>query len=75
MRGDNAVWAKCRGCEHVWPVAYLPMEMEAAARQILAASCPQCGRDAAASAVMASKADIPGARVSVSGIPITRRTK
>lgn len=39
------VLARCLRCEHVWPVAWTPMEMSAAARAIMAHSkvCPACG--------------------------------
>jgi hypothetical protein len=36
-------WAKCPGCSHCWPAAYLPMEMGACARLLKRAACPHCG--------------------------------
>lgn len=37
-------WAKCTGCSHCWPAAYLPMALDAAARLMKAAKCPMCGK-------------------------------
>ena len=37
-------WAKCTGCQHCWPAAYLPMEIFAAAKLMKAARCPMCGK-------------------------------
>lgn len=41
--GDKPFWAKCWSCEHIWPAAYLPMEMAKAAKVLRAATCPKCG--------------------------------
>jgi hypothetical protein len=35
-------WAKCT-CGHIWPVAYMPMEMMLAAKLMKRATCPACG--------------------------------
>lgn len=37
-------WAKCTGCQHCWPAAYLPMELFAAAKLMKAVKCPMCGK-------------------------------
>ena len=34
--------ARCRACDHVWIVAYLPMQIEKAARLMQLAACPKC---------------------------------
>lgn len=36
-------WAKCGGCSHCWPAAYVPMEAITFGRTIKAARCPMCG--------------------------------
>lgn len=66
----NAIWAKCRECNHVWPAAQLPMELGETARLLMVAICPSCGND---SPVVAASRDIPRPRVSTSGVPIIRR--
>lgn len=35
-------WAKCSACGHIWPAAYLPMEMAKAARVFRSIRCPKC---------------------------------
>lgn len=35
--------AKCSKCSHCWPAAYLPMQIDAAAKLMKAARCPNCG--------------------------------
>lgn len=40
-RPDKAFWAMCPACRHCWPAAFLPMEVEAAARLMIAARCPK----------------------------------
>lgn len=32
----------CKPCGHVWPVAWLPMEMAACGRLLRRAGCPMC---------------------------------
>lgn len=39
----QAFWAKCRGCGHCWPAAYLPMELTTCAKLLSRARCPMCG--------------------------------
>lgn len=42
----SAMWARCgddANCGHVWPVAFLPMELEIAAHLGRIARCPACG--------------------------------
>ena len=34
---------RCAACEHVWTVAYLPMELATAAMALKRATCPKCG--------------------------------
>lgn len=34
---------RCGACDHVWAVAYMPMEVSQLARIIRAARCPNCG--------------------------------
>lgn len=38
-------WAKCGGCNHCWPCAYLPMSLERAGKLLQGLSCPMCGAD------------------------------
>lgn len=35
------LWAKCE-CGHIWPAAYLPMEMSAAGKLLKGLHCPKC---------------------------------
>lgn len=39
-------FAKCRTCDHVWPIAYAPMELTLFAQVLIDARCPMCGADA-----------------------------
>lgn len=34
---------RCLNCEHVWIIAYTPMEMRRFARVVKLAHCPMCG--------------------------------
>jgi hypothetical protein len=43
MSERKAFWAKCPACDHVWPIAYLPMPMELCAKMTRRPACPQCG--------------------------------
>ena len=36
-------WAKCWGCGHCWPAAYLPMPMGLAGKVLGKLHCPMCG--------------------------------
>lgn len=40
-QSGQTVSGRCDVCNHVWPVAYLPMALEAAARLMSAARCPK----------------------------------
>jgi hypothetical protein len=39
----QAFWAKCGACAHCWPVFYLPMDVEKAAKLMRHSICPNCG--------------------------------
>lgn len=39
-------WAKCEPCGHIWPCAYLPMDMKDSAKLMKKLHCPMCGADA-----------------------------
>lgn len=61
--GVPAIGAKCRGCAHVWIVAYAPIELHLAAEAAKRAMCPKCGdpkptvaKDAEVLAVLAKEA-------------------
>jgi len=43
----SAVMARCSDdiCGHIWIVAYLPMELEKAARLMKLAACPKCANE------------------------------
>ncbi len=34
---------RCGECDHVWPVCYLPMQLDLAAKAMKSARCPMCG--------------------------------
>ena len=42
MTGDKPFWAKCRSCNHIWPAAFLPMEVEQCAKLLMKTHCPKC---------------------------------
>lgn len=41
--GSSPFWALCRACDHRWPAAYLPFEMESVAKRLSKVGCPRCG--------------------------------
>jgi hypothetical protein len=43
MTVENALYAECGACQHVWPVVYLPMELRKAATVAKRAACAKCG--------------------------------
>jgi hypothetical protein len=47
--------ATCQGCRHVWPYAWLPMEIGRVAA-LLPRGCPMCGTTRVSSLLMASRA-------------------
>ncbi len=42
MTDAKPFWVKCLSCSHVWPAAYLPMEIDKCAKLLKKASCPKC---------------------------------
>ncbi|PWJ81562.1 hypothetical protein C7441_11094 [Pseudaminobacter salicylatoxidans] len=42
MKTGNAVYGRC-DCGHVWPVVYLPMRLDQAAKVMSRSACPKCG--------------------------------
>lgn len=40
--GDKPFWCRCSRCQHVWPAAYLPMEMNKLAAIMSRTICPKC---------------------------------
>jgi len=42
MSARKPFWAKCKGCSHIWPAAYLPMELEQCAKLLMKTHCPNC---------------------------------
>lgn len=42
MSERQPMLVQCRGCGHVWPLVYLPMEILKAAEAMQRACCPGC---------------------------------
>lgn len=47
IAGPNVVTARCgdNACGHTWIVAYLPMQLDKAARLMQLAACPKCANE------------------------------
>jgi hypothetical protein len=45
MSAQKAFWGRCGGCDFVWLVAFLQMDLRRVSRLAKAARCPKCGSD------------------------------